>query len=207
MAFVGGPFDNSGAGAAWVFVQPLNVSAYPGVVASGTQGGPFKPPSFSYALSAASGSVAYAITGVPSWLTASSTSGTVTRSKKIITFKINASAKSLSPGAYVGAIQFDTADGVQAAISRAATLTVNPVQFKITVRASPAGGGSVSGGGSFAQGTSQTVQAAANSGYEFVHWTKSGKAVSTSASYTFTLDASVTLIADFRRSLAEGAIE
>ena len=58
----------------------------------------------------------------------------------------------------------------------------------------------VSGGGTFAQGTSQTVQAAANSRYEFVHWTENGKVVSTSASYTFTLEANVTLIADFRKS-------
>ena len=125
-AIVGGPFDNSETGAAWVFVQPLEVSPYAGVAASGKKGGPFSPSSFSYMLSATSGSVNYSITNVPSWLTASSTSGTLTTAATTIKFTINASAKTLAAGAHAGSIQFDNADGVQASIPRAATLTVTP---------------------------------------------------------------------------------
>jgi hypothetical protein len=55
-AFVGGPADNSVAGAAWVFVQPLQVTPYTNIVFSGTQGGPFSPSSFHYKFSATSGS-------------------------------------------------------------------------------------------------------------------------------------------------------
>lgn len=68
---------------------------------------------------------------------------------------------------------------------------------------SPANSGSVSGGGTFASGASCTVSATANNGFEFVKWTQTGgsgaPAVSTDASYTFTVTASVHLYAHFRR--------
>jgi hypothetical protein len=125
-AIVGGPGDNDYTGAAWVFVQPLEVSPYAGIVASGTKGGPFSPSSFVYKLRATSGSVNYTITGAPVWLTASSTSGTLTTAWTTITFTINASANTLAAGAYSGTIEFNNADGVQSSIPRAATLTVKP---------------------------------------------------------------------------------
>jgi Divergent InlB B-repeat domain len=46
---------------------------------------------------------------------------------------------------------------------------------------------------------SQTVTATAKSGYSFVNWTASGSVVSTSASYTLTLNSNVTLVANFVR--------
>lgn len=79
----------------------------------------------------------------------------------------------------------------------------------IAVSASPAAGGSVSGGGTFAVGSSQTVMATANAGYVFTDWTVESAAatalqrprlpsvVSTSASYAFTLNANVSLVAHF----------
>jgi len=69
--------------------------------------------------------------------------------------------------------------------------------YTISVSASPSAGGTVSGGGTFAAGTSRTVTASANSGYTFVSWTENGGAVSSSASYTFTLNASRNLVAVF----------
>jgi uncharacterized repeat protein (TIGR02543 family) len=42
------------------------------------------------------------------------------------------------------------------------------------------------------------VTATPNTGHTFVHWTESGKVVSTSESYTFTLNGNVTLVADFK---------
>ncbi len=54
----------------------LQVAPPANIAASGPQGGPFSPASFAYTLSATSESAAYAISGVPSWLTASATSGT-----------------------------------------------------------------------------------------------------------------------------------
>jgi hypothetical protein len=43
-----GQSDNTSIGAAWVFVQPLQVTPTADVTASGMQGGPFSPSSFSY---------------------------------------------------------------------------------------------------------------------------------------------------------------
>jgi hypothetical protein len=206
-AIVGGYCDNGQTGAAWVFVQPLQVSPYSGIAASGTKGGPFSPSSFSYKLRATSGRVKYSIAGAPSWLTASSTSGTLTTAWTTIALKVNASADKLAAGAHVGAIEFNNADGKQATIVRPATLTVKPKEFTITVEASPAADGSVSGGGVFAQGTSDTVKAAAHYGYEFLEWWENGKKVSASASYTFTVEANVTLVASFLKKPADGAIE
>jgi hypothetical protein len=97
-AIVGGQDDNNFVGAAWVFVQPtLQVSPATNIAASGTQGGPFSPPSFSYTLSVASGTVNYSITNVPNWLTPSSTSGTASSSGTTVTFTVNANANSLTP--------------------------------------------------------------------------------------------------------------
>jgi hypothetical protein len=47
-------------------------------------------------------------------------------------------------------------------------------------------------------GSSQTVTATPSGTHGFVHWTQSGRIVSTSESYTFTLNANVTLVADFK---------
>jgi Divergent InlB B-repeat domain len=197
-AIVGGPDDNSNIGAAWVFVQPsLQVTPYTNIAASGTQGGPFSPSSFHYTLSATSGSVNYSII-TPSWLTASPESGTVTTSGKTITFTVTSSAHGLNPDTYVNSINFYNTTNNQGNTTRLATLTVAPKQYTITVRASPSADGTVSGGGTFAGGSSHTVTAMPIGNHGFVHWTESGRVVSTSESYTFTLNGNVTLVADFR---------
>lgn len=67
----------------------------------------------------------------------------------------------------------------------------------ISLSASPAIGGSVSGGGSYIAGTSVTVSAMPNSGYLFVNWTENGSPVSTTASYSFTASVSRLLVANF----------
>jgi hypothetical protein len=169
-----------------------------GKTASGTHGGPFTPSSFTYALSATFGSVSYSIT-TPSWLTASSTSGTVTTTAKTITFTVNSSARSLGPSTYTGNIDFNNTTNNQGNTTRAATLVVNPKQYRLSVTASPTGDGTVSGGGTFAEASSVTVTATPTGSHSFVNWTQSGKAVSTSASYTFTMpSANTTLTAQFK---------
>ena len=56
---------------------------------------------------------------------------------------------------------------------------------------------SVSGGGSYASGTSVTVSATPSANYNFTNWTNSsGTVVSTSASYTFNLTTNTTLTAN-----------
>lgn len=124
-AIVGGLNDNSYIGAAWVFVQPLQVTPATNFAFSGTQGGPFLPSSFNYTLSATSGSVKYSIT-TPNWLTASPKSGTVTTTGKTITFKINSSADKLVLNTYVGSIRFNDTTTSLPSITLDATLTVGP---------------------------------------------------------------------------------
>lgn len=60
-------------------------------------------------------------------------------------------------------------------------------------------GGTVSGGGTFALGSSVTVVATPNSSYTFRAWVKNGtsQVVSTSATYTFTLNGQTDLLATF----------
>ena len=70
--------------------------------------------------------------------------------------------------------------------------------YTITVSANPANGGSVTGGGTYQQGQSCTVQATPASGYTFLRWTENGSQVSTNASYTFTVTGNRTLVAQFQ---------
>ena len=73
-------------------------------------------------------------------------------------------------------------------------------KYTVTVVASPAEGGSVSGGGEAAAGAQVTVSATANTGYRFVNWTKGGDEESTDASFSYTVPAGdVTLIANFEK--------
>jgi uncharacterized repeat protein (TIGR03803 family) len=67
----------------------------------------------------------------------------------------------------------------------------------VALTAMPSGGGTVSGPGTFALGTSQSVIATPNSGYLFEDWTENGAVVSSSSSYTFTLTSNVSLVANF----------
>ena len=74
------------------------------------------------------------------------------------------------------------------------------VTVAINASASPAGTGTVSGGGNIEQGTSCTLVAHANAGYQFKRWTENGTQVSTSVSYTFTANANRTLVAEFEEA-------
>ena len=69
-------------------------------------------------------------------------------------------------------------------------------------------GGTVSGGGSFEIGTSVTVVATPNSGYTFVKWVYNGTELtaSTSATYTFTLNQQVDLVAVFESDESGGGL-
>lgn len=65
----------------------------------------------------------------------------------------------------------------------------------IRVEASPAGGGTVTGGGSYQTGEPVTITAVPGSGYRFVEWRSNDIQISTTASYTFTASADQTFTA------------
>ena len=78
--------------------------------------------------------------------------------------------------------------------------TKDTVNYTVTVTASPAEGGTVNGGGTFAEGTQVTVTATANDGYTFVAWQEnSTKIEGAGASYTFTVNDNCTLTAIFEK--------
>lgn len=72
--------------------------------------------------------------------------------------------------------------------------------YTVSVTANPTNGGTVSGGGTYNQGTSCIVHATANTGYSFVNWTENGNQVSTNANYTFTVNGNRNLVANFSQN-------
>ena len=70
------------------------------------------------------------------------------------------------------------------------TLTINAT-------ANPAEGGLVSGGGSYDEGATCTLTATANPGFVFVNWTENDVVVSTTPTYSFTVTASRSLVANY----------
>jgi hypothetical protein len=77
-----------------------------------------------------------------------------------------------------------------------ATFTAIP-QYTITATANPTSGGTVTGGGTFYQNTQCTLTATANAGYSFTNWTRNGTQVSTNPTYTFTVTAAGSYVANF----------
>src|SRR5262249_32855244 len=109
----------------------LQVTPATHIVATGTLDRPIQPSSFAYTLSTPSGSASFAISGVPSWLTASATSGTATTSGTPVTFTVNASASQLPPGTYPGTISFTNTTNGSGTQTRAATLTLTQCNTRL----------------------------------------------------------------------------
>jgi hypothetical protein len=89
----------------------------------------------------------------------------------------------------------NTVTGIFALSGTAAQYAGN---YNLTVNASPAGGGTVGGGGPFAAGSTPTVTAAANAGYEFINWTLGGIVAGTSSNCAVALNGNETLVANFQ---------
>ena len=75
--------------------------------------------------------------------------------------------------------------------------------FTISLSANPDNAGTVSGDGTYNYGASCTVIAHPNQRYEFINWTENGVEVSNEQSYTFTVTANRTLVANFGMSMVE----
>ncbi|MBI3703004.1 MAG: PQQ-dependent sugar dehydrogenase [Rhizobiales bacterium] len=108
-----------------VVAMSLQVTPPSNMASVGNPGGPFFPASFQYQLSSNGGALNYSITGLPSWLDVSSSSGTVTTPPTTITFTVNASANSLPVGGYNATIGFANTTNGLGNQTRNAALTVN----------------------------------------------------------------------------------
>ena len=69
----------------------------------------------------------------------------------------------------------------------------NPTMYTLTLTASPAEGGTVSGAGQYEAGTAASIQATANSGYTFTRWSDGN----TNATRSVTVNNDLTLTAEF----------
>ena len=69
--------------------------------------------------------------------------------------------------------------------------------YTISASANPVAGGTINGTGNYNHGQTATLTATANTGYNFVNWTENGTAVSTNATYSFTVTDNRTLVANF----------
>ena len=76
---------------------------------------------------------------------------------------------------------------------------IQSTYYTVSLKASPSGSGSVSGGGTYEKGTRRTISATANSGYRFVRWSDGGY-----QSHTVTWDANKTLTAYFEAYTVTG---
>lgn len=75
--------------------------------------------------------------------------------------------------------------------------------YTITATANPTNGGTVSGGGSYASGSTCTLTATANNGYHFEKWTLNGTQVSTNSNYSFTVTGNASYVAHFSENVQE----
>jgi hypothetical protein len=157
----------------------LQVSPASDIAATGAQGGPFTPSSLAFQFQATSGSVAYAVSGMPSWLTASSTSGTVTTTGTAVTLSTNANANTLSPGSYSATITFTDTTNSDIILALSAVLSVS--QTTTTLSMSVTGDGTVTSSpwgiscgstcsASFAAGTQVSLNATPAAGWSFTGW-------------------------------------
>ncbi|NQV49004.1 MAG: DUF3494 domain-containing protein [Candidatus Marinimicrobia bacterium] len=69
--------------------------------------------------------------------------------------------------------------------------------YTVAASSNPAAGGTTDGVGSYDADASVTLVATANSGFTFTNWTENGAILATTASYSFTVTADVTVVANF----------
>lgn len=96
-------------------------------------------------------------------------------------------------------ISSNTTESVTMNVSHALVAHFFPttVQHVIAASASPTNGGTVSGAGTYDEGTEATLAATAAQGFLFGSWTEDGAVVSSNASYSFTVTAPRALVANF----------
>jgi hypothetical protein len=96
-------------------------------------------------------------------------------------------------------VSTSTSYSFTASTNRTLVANFNLLTSSISTSSNPETGGSTTGGGGFNYGASVTVTATPASGYLFINWTEGGSAVSTNASYTFTVTSGRTLVANFNQ--------
>lgn len=124
----------------------------------------------------------------------SSIAGTVTYSDSTAFF--TPSADLLPNTTYTGTVTTGIKDPMGNALQEDYVWSFTTLP-EITLSASPEAGGSLTGAGTFDNGSIVTVAATANEGYVFTNWTVGETVASTSSSYQFEMDGNIALVANF----------
>jgi len=130
-------------------------------------------------------------------LGATQISGTITASAGGSVFTFTPDAALLPFAVYTGTITTGAADKFHTALVSNYVWSFTTIP-QVTVNIAPVGGGTVSGAGTFAQGSVATVSEIPNTGFTFANWTVNGVVVSKSSSYQFTMNGNITLTANFK---------
>ncbi len=80
----------------------------------------------------------------------------------------------------------------------ALAIPYNIQEYTVSASMNKVGAGTVSGTGTYNEGSEVTLTATANPGYLFVNWTEDGTEVSTDSSYTFNLNEDRVVVANFK---------
>ena len=78
-----------------------------------------------------------------------------------------------------------------------------PTIYAITATPNEAAMGTIEGAGNYGNGSTATLTATPNDGYQFVNWTKGGEVVATTQEYSFTVTEAVALVANFEAAQEE----
>ena len=86
-----------------------------------------------------------------------------------------------------------------AGVEGRADITLTGGNYTVSTSSNPSNGGTTGGASTVSRGSSVTLLAAPNNGYEFVNWTQDGKVVSTSAKYVInSVKSNMSLVANFK---------
>ncbi|MDF3057254.1 MAG: hypothetical protein K0R17_1469 [Rariglobus sp.] len=143
----------------------------------------------------------------PIWLKLTTTSGTCTgyySTNNISWIQVGSAALTFANTPMAGLAVCAGIDTVKNAstFTGVAMENVAPSLTACTVSASssPAGAGTIGGSGIFNAGTSVTLTATPSSGYAFAAWSESGTSTGSPSAYTFTVNGSRSLVANFQPS-------
>jgi hypothetical protein len=125
---------------------------------------------------------------------ATSIDGTVSASGEIASF---IPSDNLEPNTtYTGMVTTSVKDPMGNALQENYIWTFTTIP-EVTLSVSPEAGGTLTGAGTFADGSLVTVSAIPNDGFTFTNWTVGETVVSTSSSYQFEMDGNTELLANF----------
>jgi hypothetical protein len=97
-------------------------------------------------------------------------------------------SSNVSPGNYNGDMTLASGNTSVTVSLSGSVAQGSGTSYDITATANPTAGGTITGAGTYYENGTCTLVATANTGYTFTNWTKDGNVVSTSTSYSFTVN-------------------